>query len=250
MLEGRAVSHAAACVAGLIGQCRPAEVVTEAKHRFKSVSLDVVSLEVLADSQPNPEYSALARPCALGRCDAFLSHSWHDDAQAKWKALQTWRQTFVAQHGREPAVWFDKCCIDQSRIEVDLRCLPVFLTGCRRLVLFCGPSYLSRLWCILELFTYVHMGGRVEDIELVPVVREGHETEDSQAINDAFATFDATACQCKCPEDKERLLTIIRTAYGCMYEFNAAIRAIATNVHERHSSVSVCVDSTAERATQ
>lgn len=45
-----------------------------------------------------------------------------------------------------PEVWIDKCCIDQRNIEKDLRCLPVFLSGCRRLVVFCGPTYLSRLW--------------------------------------------------------------------------------------------------------
>merc|ERR1712050_784447 len=164
-----------------------------------------------------------------------LSHSWHDDASAKSEALQAWRGGFAAQHGREPVVWFDKCCIDQTRLDVDLRCLPVFLMGCSRIVLFCGPTYLSRLWCILEVFTYVHMGGRVEDIELVQVLRADREIDDAKAIDTAFDAFDACNCQCQCSEEKERLLTIIRAAYGSMDEFNSAIRAIATDVQKRHS---------------
>merc|ERR1740120_679411 len=98
-------------------------------------------------------------------------------------------------------------------IEVDLRCLPVFLMGCSRLVLFCGRTYLSRLWCILELFTYVHMGGREEDIELVLVRREEHEQDDMHEIQARFDAFNASDCECYCPEEKERLLSIIEAAY-------------------------------------
>merc|ERR1712150_102430 len=168
-----------------------------------------------------------------GRCDAFLSHSWSDDPQAKLKAMQAWRKSFVAKHKREPLVWLDKCCIDQNRIDVDLRCLPVFLMGCSQLVLFCGRTYLSRLWCILELFTYVHMGGRVEDIELVFLLREGHEKEDMTEIDSSFNNFDANECNCSCPKEKDRLLSIIEAANGSMGEFNSAISAIAMHVKNR-----------------
>merc|ERR1719296_25648 len=153
--------------------------------------------------------------------------------------MQAWRSTFVANHGREPRVWLDKCCIDQSRIDVDLRCLPVFLMGCSRLVLLVGPTYLSRLWCILEMFTYVHMGGRTEDIEVIWVLREGHEDDDIHAVNDAFGAFDASASECSCVEERERLLGIIQMAYGSMDEFNvtikaALLRAIEAKVAQKH----------------
>merc|ERR1719188_2347928 len=98
----------------------------------------------------------------LHRCDAFVSHSWSDNAEEKWAAMQRWRDGFLSLESREPTIWFDKCCIDQRNIETDLRCLPIFLSGCRRLVVFCGPTYLSRLWCIMELFTFVHMGGSAQ----------------------------------------------------------------------------------------
>ena len=48
----------------------------------------------------------------------------------------------------------DKACIDQSNIEQSLACLPVFLAGCQMLLVVAGPTYCSRLWCVMELFTF------------------------------------------------------------------------------------------------
>jgi len=48
----------------------------------------------------------------------------------------------------------DKACIDQSNIEQSLACLPVFLAGCQTLLVMAGPTYCSRLWCVMELFTF------------------------------------------------------------------------------------------------
>eukprot|EP00913_Durusdinium_trenchii_P002076 g1918.t1 len=80
---------------------------------------------------------------------------------------------------RAPHIWLDKCCIDQNDIEADLRCLPIFLSGCAELVVFCGPTYLSRLWCVMELFTFVHIGGNVSEINVIPVLRPW---DDAQAM--------------------------------------------------------------------
>ena len=48
----------------------------------------------------------------------------------------------------------DKACIDQSNIQQSLACLPVFLAGCQTLLVVAGPTYCSRLWCVMELFTF------------------------------------------------------------------------------------------------
>ena len=52
----------------------------------------------------------------------------------------------------------DKACIDQNSIQQSLACLPVFLAGCKTLLVVAGPTYCSRLWCIMELFTFVRSG--------------------------------------------------------------------------------------------
>ena len=48
----------------------------------------------------------------------------------------------------------DKACIDQNNIEQSLACLPIFLAGCQMLLVVAGPTYCSRLWCVMELFTF------------------------------------------------------------------------------------------------
>ena len=48
----------------------------------------------------------------------------------------------------------DKACIDQSNIQQSLACLPVFLAGCQTLLVVAGPTYCSRLWCVMEFFTF------------------------------------------------------------------------------------------------
>merc|ERR1711957_444717 len=70
------------------------------------------------------------------------------------------------------------------------------------------------------------MGGNVDRIIMVPIIRQGYEREDRASISDAFEDFDAQQCQCFCEEDKERMLNIIHTAFGDMDGFNDAVREI------------------------
>lgn len=231
-LEGRAAAKGAASIACLIGQCEPSEVIATAKKRFRCISVDQLSPAVF-DLEADLAQCRRAQSCILGHCDAFVSHSWHDCPFAKWKALQTWRQEFVAEHGRQPVVWFDRCCIDQSNIKDDLRCLPIFLKGCSSMVVLCGPTYLSRLWCILELFTYVQMGGASDEIRVVPVVREDSAEKDIAAVEDAIHQFDVRECECVDPQDQQRIVEVFEVAYGDMDSFNIAVKAIAMRVHQQ-----------------
>lgn len=45
-----------------------------------------------------------------------------------------------------PVPQTDKACIDQTRIDEALACLPVFLAGCESLLILPGESYVTRLW--------------------------------------------------------------------------------------------------------
>ena len=90
----------------------------------------------------------LAVPCAPGGIDYFVSHSWHDDADAKHLAWDQLFGEFVEVNGRPPMVWLDEIIINQADIEVSLKCLPVYLMACRRVLVLCGDTYCRRLWCI------------------------------------------------------------------------------------------------------
>merc|ERR1712176_751382 len=80
--------------------------------------------------------------------------------------------------------------------------------------------------CIMELFTFVHIGGKLDKIRFVPVLRKDQEDQDLKSICHAFDTFDARACACYLPEDKERMLNIICAAYEGVDGFNEDVRAI------------------------
>ena len=88
-----------------------------------------------------------APPARFGEVDAFVSHAWNDDHEQRWAALSRWATKFELENGREPIIWLDKGCIDQSYIEDSLKCLPVFLAGCKKMVVLAGPQYPTRLWC-------------------------------------------------------------------------------------------------------
>ena len=45
-----------------------------------------------------------SRLCAFREIDYFISHSWSDDAEDKWLAMQRLRTTFVLKNGREPII--------------------------------------------------------------------------------------------------------------------------------------------------
>jgi len=184
----------------------------------------------MLEHSPNPDLFMRSEAATLGHCDAFISHSWHDDPDSKWAALQSWRSAFIEKNHREPLVWLDKCCIDQRSIELDLRSLPVFVSGCKKLVILCGTTYVSRLWCIMEVFTYVHMGGALDSIEVVPVLREGNEQDDLDILNTAFEEFEAEQCTCDNELDKAKMLMIIHAAFGSIDGFNVAVHAILAKI--------------------
>jgi hypothetical protein len=215
---------AAANIAGLIGDCDAHRAFAQAAARFRCIDLTMLTEEEMARHDPDPALYRRSLKVRLGDCDAFISHSWSDDATDKWAALQQWRQAFIAKHGREPRVWIDKCCIDQTNIEADLRCLPIFLNGCREMVVLCGPTYFRRLWCVMELFTHYHLGLFQERLIVMPVHREDQHDADSAAMHQAAGSFDVGLCECRSNGDRHRLMEIIR-ADG-VQGFNAAMRAV------------------------
>ena len=185
------------------------------------------------------------QPAKLGTVDAFISHSWQDDGNAKHAQLQVWAQKLrAANGGQEPLVWLDKACIDQDNVDANLASLPIFLAGCRSLVVLAGQTcegqYLNlcahrstdrltrcpllcadceRLWCVVELFTFLRMGGSPENIV---VYRLGG----SAKLREALTKFDGLKAKCYFPRDREKLLAVVEAGYGDMQPFNKQVRHI------------------------
>ena len=91
--------------------------------------------------------------------------------------------------GKEPRCWLDKACIDQAGdINASLKALPIFLLASKYFVVFAGKTYTKRMWCVLEIFTFVRSGGTVDSILLKPL--------DVGEAREAITTFDIAQADC------------------------------------------------------
>jgi hypothetical protein len=138
--------------------------------------------------------------------------------------MQGWCDEFAASRRRQPRLWLDKVCIDQTDLKRDLQCLPIFLAGCDRLVITCGPTYPTRLWCCVELFVYTHMMSESHQERRDPIVLSLFESE-SQSLF-AWRHFDAAGCECFDTNDKIRMLEHIGRHPGGVCGFNETIRRL------------------------
>jgi hypothetical protein len=157
-------------------------------------------------------------PATLGEVAAFVSHSWSDDeGGAKYEQLM---ELFPPSTDAKPQlVWLDKACIDRSDIRQSLLCLPIFLSGCQQLVVLAGPMFPTRLWCVMELFVYVQMGGDRKNI----IVRPLGEAAD---IAPTLASLDASKAKCCFDSDRQQLLAVIEASFGTCAPFNKIARSI------------------------
>lgn len=113
-----------------------------------------------------------------------------------------------------------QACIDQQNIDASLACLPVFLAGCQSLLVVAGPTYVQRLWCICEIFTFVQMGSSLSRVTVLPIA-DGERN---------FARFAVAECKCFKPEDKGKLLRAVESAFGSHAAFDVVMKTLLVNV--------------------
>eukprot|EP00931_Biecheleriopsis_adriatica_P086788 TRINITY_DN61379_c0_g1_i1.p1 TRINITY_DN61379_c0_g1~~TRINITY_DN61379_c0_g1_i1.p1 ORF type:complete len:511 (+),score=61.64 TRINITY_DN61379_c0_g1_i1:53-1585(+) len=235
----------AAATAQLIRNQDVATVLEAATAKFRCVRCDQVTPDIFRSKKADQSLYQLSTAAELGDVDAFVSHSWCDDPDAKWDALQEWRAKFWLAEGREPTLWIDRICIEGSDIEDNLLCLPVFLAGTKKLLVLAGTSYLHRLWCVVELLTFINMRGSSEDLDLclvdescrVPVSRpawypskacseEGIAPGVVSHLQNTFADFDAANARCYLKSDHDHLLAIMEAGCVDMGNVNSAVRTM------------------------
>jgi len=158
-------------------------------------------------------------------------------------------------------MWLDKACIQQGpTISEQLACLPIFLSGCKELLVLAGSTFTQRLWCVVELFTFLKMGGDTARLTVVPIQDgdlvgrdrlsragltykdlKGAATETSAvvSIREQFHYFDASKAKCFKPEERERLLSVIESGFGTLSAFNELVAGLFDQSEERRSSLDV-----------
>ena len=206
------VEQEASAIAALLGGGSADAALAEGTSRFRCISLSNVTQEDLVTSGDTGLFDK-TKSATLGEVDAFLSHSWHDDAVSKYAALQDWGAAKTS-----PTIWLDKACIDQSNIEANLQALPVFLSGCKELMIVAGQTYSSRLWCVMEIFVFLKMGGTNDQIWLTDI--------GGDSVKNTLLSFDASKAKCFLAKDKERLFAVIESGYGDFVRFNATVQSI------------------------
>ena len=156
----------------------------------------------------------------------FLSHSWHDDPDAKWNAIETVKNEYKRMSGgREATFWLDKVCIDQENIGDGLRVLCINVTACDKLLMLCGKTYMNRLWCVLELFmvfAFADEETALSRVVLVPIEEEGVTRA---SILDSLANFRLEDANCFDPNEELKLRMVMQ-AIG-EKEFVERIRSLA-----------------------
>jgi hypothetical protein len=229
--HGTAVS-----VAGFLGGKSSEHIHSTAKRLFRGVTLDVVEKEAMASSTPDPLLLEKTVPATLGQVDAFLSHSWHDDSELKWEQLQIYREEFKqANGGREPLIWIDKYCLDQNNLTDGLMCLPVFLAGCNSLLVLAGTTYSRRLWCVMELFIFLIMGGSETAVD-VRLLCNNLDTAEREALIQDLESFDAKQAKCSVQDDEDRMLGAIAGAFGSLEAFSKDVRKTLGSILRRGGS--------------
>jgi len=211
-LIAKGEAKAAATVAGLVGGRSASEALKHGTATFRGLPLQSLALSDLTTNDDTGLHAKTVK-ASLGEVHAFLSHSWHDEADAKWEVLSAW-----GAKKQTPLLWLDKACIDQQRIDESLAALPVYLSGCQDLLVVVGPTYTRRLWCVMELFVFLQMGGSLDRVTAL--------TLPGKEVQRELATFDASKAQCFKAEDRERLLGIIESSFGDFGTFNATVRKI------------------------
>ena len=139
----------AAAVAALLGGSgrSAATALRQAEESFRALRLSSLRVEDLTDNKPSPQLFDQTLPVKMGEVGAFVSHSWSDAGALKFGHVEKFAAT---RGGGDCLIWLDKACIDQSSIDANLACLPVWLSGCSSLLVLAGPTYASRLWYVLR----------------------------------------------------------------------------------------------------
>jgi len=130
----------------------PAQVAHAGMERCRAVRLSSLGPRIFHPGEARTEADQSKHSFACLRPDFFISHSWRDDPDDKYRAVKLIADRFEEENGFEPTLWIDKFCIDQEDIGEALRYLPVYVAASNMVVLLIGPTYLSRLWCLWELF--------------------------------------------------------------------------------------------------
>ena len=242
--EGKATALAA-----LIGKLSPAEALKLGIDNFRKLDLDKLTEVEIAGRKagtdagdwktspgwPTRELYNKTSRATFGQVDAFISHSWSDDGVAKFNSLHEWKKDELEKQVTKKAVtiWLDKACLDQRDIQASLAGLPVFIAGCKHLLVLAGDTYASRLWCVIELFVFVQLHEEKDEVKKKLIVKPLASKKTPKDLQEDMEKFKAGEAKTFDPNDRERLLAVIEASFGTLDPFNKIVQDISKFHYER-----------------
>jgi hypothetical protein len=179
-------------------------------ERILSFGPDLFNGSVRETNVDTKTLYAMSRPLGDQKwIDYFISHAWDDkDHEKKFGTLKRLSEQFKKENGRYPNFWFDKLCIDQENLHEGLSVLPINIMKSNQLLVLAGRNYISRLWCIWELFTlfaFMSEALALQKIKLESIDEPTFTAEMLESMRD----FDVSSCKCYDPNETGKIREII-----------------------------------------
>ena len=131
-----------------------------------------------------------------------------------------------------------QACIDQLNIDASLSCLPIFLSGCQQLLVMVGPTYTTRLWCVMEVFIFMRIKNLSAAASQLTIKLLSRDLDLALSLS----RFDAAKALCRYDQDRQRLLAVIEASFGTAAPFNQLVlevlnkRVLGLKEASRHRS--------------
>ena len=133
--------------------------------------------------------------------------------------------------------------MNQTSITISLQSLPIHLAGCKSLLILAGPTYVTRLWTLMESLRVracwrLHQSyqgrtarrGRRKECIVGPGWLAGRARATSKRrVRTRFGAIDVRAARCSDQEVRQQLLAIVESAFGDMRSFNTLVGGLLTS---------------------
>lgn len=211
------------------------ELMQKALQGLRCIDWEFITLELLTGTVKGKEgvdmtnLYDLSRPLRPGeRVDYFVSNSWHDDPGEKMQRLTEVAEFFRSKHARWPTLWLDKTCIDQKFLSDGLLALPIYVMMCSEMLVLCGSTYPTRLWCCWELFVLFAFASEDQALERVKFVAlDKAWTDTDRAFSyDVLENFSVAEARCYDPNEQAQLQRVILLVG--VAEFDRRIQLLAS----------------------
>jgi hypothetical protein len=210
------------------------QILVEGGRQLQCVRASLITYERLSQGSGKSNIEELAEKGEPGMVDFFVSHSWHDDKETKFREWGAFFADFERENGRDAKCWLDEIIINQGNIEDSLKCLPVYLMACKKVLVLCGDTYCDRLWCIWELYTLFALSEYWEDalnrVQIIDLATNG-------SIADKLATFRLEDARCYNPNDQRKIREAIEAGPGGVKRFTELVRKIGADLAEESRQV-------------